>query len=1640
MKVFKLAFLFVFSFFLFGIQSASCQILVTNNAPYNTAEYLIDSLLLGEGVIATNHAFQGDSLQIGFFNGVNSNIGLDSGIVISTGDINEVVPGTFGSLITNDSTNQDLLDLANSVPALIGQDFTVASANDVAILEFDFVPVSSYMSFRYVFASDEYFGFENTQFNDVFGFFISGPNIVGPYSSPVDFPNGSINIATFTSVEGNSLDANLPITISSINNDYNSSFFVSNQDNGTNTVNPFGADGFTIVMTAQAQVVCGQTYHIRLAIADGADTGLSSFVFLDAGSFSSPPITVGNSLGINSSQIFTDCGAPVTLSANVDNPDVFDFLWNTGDTTQSITVPPGYYWVRATDTSGCSIESDSLVVYSQPLPEIELIDSSHYCENSSLLISPTVSDGTPPYNYEWLGYGDDLELEVNQEETYTLVVFDSNGCSDTASIVIDEKLLPELSFSPQDILVCAGTSVSIDVEGAKSYKWSPNISLSSDTGSTVEISALSSITYTVEGTDVYDCVNSIHVPITANESFDLDIATSPVSCQGYTNGSITIIPQNTAVWPLQYSIDGGQSFHNNFTFTNLEYGVYNVVVMDGLGCIVSDTAIVGSSEPEIEVIVSSLNPKCYNDTTGLVWVSAITGGNVDSSYSYKWYNSSTHQLIGTDSVLSVPAAGYYLVVEDDNGCRTTDEADVEQPLALLYDVVKTDISCYGEKDGEITINIYGGGTPPFNLDWINYGNASTSFLSNLEKGSYDLSVTDSNNCVTSLNFEIDEPISPLVLELDSTKINCYGELSGTASVSVSGGTPPYFYQWSSGHVTPLAEQIPSGIHTVVVTDSRGCSALDSVEVVENNQIVSNVSSTPTSCFGTQDGTASINASGGVGSLLYSWSNGTSSTSITSGYGEYYIMIEDELGCKRVDTILINQPRKMNVRLTTEDVSCNGGYDGKLVSSVSGGTPGYTYNWTIDGNPLPYTNPIADILPASTSPYALEVIDDNGCSKTVYAFISNPPKLVLDTSEIIASYCYNIAVGEASVVASGGFLNAESDYSFSWSTGDTGSVLSNQAAGVYTVVVEDDNLCKDSLELEIPFEDNFTLEITSDSTNCNGDNGGAATVISTGGFGPYVYNWNTVNMGIINQNSNSNINTVLNLSSGITSVVVTDVNGCAKTTQVNVGQAEQLIVSIFKESDESCSGEVSSCDGQLRVEAEGGIGSYTFNCLDGSNNLIASGVSADEFLFSSLCADFYQIVVEDEKGCLGVLSGSGLSHPVEIIAGTPVESFINTSSGSITNGILCYGDTAVSLSVLNPSPSYNYDWYVNDQFLASGLSVVLPAGNVRVRAISSPTCYTNSEEVTIYQPSQLSISQEIEEVSCNGGSNGSINVEPSGGFPSYSYTWSNEDSFITISEDLSDLSAGVYSLTLKDANNCERQFELEVREPSALVIDATVQDVSCNGGNDGVATLSINGGVEPYLVDWQGVNPLSLTQGNHEVVVTDSNLCSETIEVEINQSSGIVPSFNINQTPFIATATGGVPPYTFDWLYYGNYQSSGVSYSPELDGEYTLVVKDSKDCENRVMKIYERVDVSEFVKSKVLIYPNPVFDNFTVKVQSDEISSDEYTFNLLDSRGRVLREIVFDGIVQVNRENLAKGVYIIQISSERVSHQQKIIFE
>ena len=1216
---------------------------------------------------------------------------------------------------------------------------------------------------------------------------------------------------------------------------------------------------------------------------------------------------------------------------------------------------------------------------------------------------------------------------------------DSNGCTDNHEIIVIEQPIPNLSFEPQDILVCGGIPVEISVNGANTYQWIPNLYLSSDTGSTVFTTTQSSIVYTVIGTDLIGCSNTLLVPTTATDDFDVQIGINPVSCQGFSDGSITLVPQNTAVSPIQYSVDGGQTFSSEFIYNNLDFGTYEIKVIDGLGCIITDTAIVPSSAPNIEVIAVSSDVPCSGDNLGEISIQSISGGNITTGYSYKWYNSSTNQVVSTDTFANVSAGGYYLVVEDDNGCLGTDEVSVEQPNALSYQIVKNDISCFGESDGSIEVLVNGGATPPYTFDWTNYGNDTSSVLNNLTAGTYNLEISDFNNCVTHISVDINQSDAPLTLQPIASSINCFGASSGSAFVSVSGGSSPYSYNWSSGHVTEIASQLTSGTYVINVTDNKNCVVSDTVVITGNPEIISILSSTPTSCFGSGDGTANLSASGGTGSLTYTWSNGSTAPTITSNFGNYWVKVEDSIGCYVIDTILINQPQKLRVRLKPTDALCFGSADGEITSDVYGGNPSYTFDWTINGNSLGINNSFVDGLPYSTQPYQLSVTDANGCNQLAYAFINHPEKLVLDTSDIVSAYCLNIPSGDASVVASGGFLNTDGSYSFSWNTGDTTSLITDEVAGTYTVVVEDDNACTDTLSLQIPLIETFVLNMTSDSLNCFEDASGFATVVSFGGYGPYTYNWNTP-LGSSQEVSEVNSYTMMNLPAGVSSVVVTDVNGCTKTTQSLVEQPAELTFSIFKNNDESCSGDASSCDGELELFANGGMGMYTVSVIDDSNTLLNSITTSSSTTISDLCSGFYQLTVADERGCVGVSSGSGISSPVEIIAGTPVESAINTSAGSITNSIVCYGDTSATLSVSNSSPSYSYQWYVDGQYIMSGLTATLPAGEISVRAVSlsDTSCYTNSDAVTIYQPSEITVEEEVNSVSCFGFSDGAISIEAFGGNPDYSYSWSTGGSLVGNSTVLSSLSSGTYVLSVTDASNCMRSFDLEITEPTVIEGVATVSDVQCNGESDGSASVTVTGGVAPHYINWGNSDSTALGAGTYTVVLSDANACEVNLSVEVDEPSALQANFSVSSIPFTATASGGTPNYSYEWLYFGNYQSSGTSFTPDLSGEYTLVVTDANDCEKRVTRDYTKVAVEEFSSMDVVIYPNPAREYFTVELLGNS-ADEEYTFKLMDSRARVLRESKFTNSLVIERGDLASGIYFIFIENGTKSVRQKILF-
>ena len=426
--------------FIFSILSVSVfsQVQMGTNPAHNHPSYLIDNVLIGNGVTTTNHSFTGDSSQIGYFTDASGLIGFTEGFVLSSGSVdsignlgadtvwwNYIYDSTWTNII--DSTpmvqgyhlssslmgngDPDLLTIANSVPGLIGQTFSVSSTGDVAILEFDFVPSADTVKFNYVFASEEYLDFVNSSYNDVFAFFISGPGITGPYASPPGFPGGAMNIA-----EVPNSNPSLPITISTVNDTLNSQYY-----NYDTLALASAFNGFTDVFTAQAAVIPCNVYHIKLAIADGTDDSYDSGVFFEAGSFDA---TEPGALNVNTVTTDVSCYGDTTGTAQLCiSGGVAPYTTNWYGVNPN-NLGAGTYNVSVTDAQGSS--GGATYTINEPL---QMILSATFTGSQ---LEGAVSGGTAGYTYDWTLNGVSVSttdvFTPSQNGDYLLTVTDANGC------------------------------------------------------------------------------------------------------------------------------------------------------------------------------------------------------------------------------------------------------------------------------------------------------------------------------------------------------------------------------------------------------------------------------------------------------------------------------------------------------------------------------------------------------------------------------------------------------------------------------------------------------------------------------------------------------------------------------------------------------------------------------------------------------------------------------------------------------------------------------------------------------------------------------------------------------------------------------------------------------------------------------------------------------------------------------------------------------------------------------------------------------------------------------------------------------------------------------------------------------------
>jgi len=970
-----------------------------------------------------------------------------------------------------------------------------------------------------------------------------------------------------------------------------------------------------------------------------------------------------------------------------------------------------------------------------------------------------------------------------------------------------------------------------------------------------------------------------------------------VSCNGGGNGTATVVPTGGSTpYTYSWSPSGG----TNATATGLSVGVYTVTVTDGEGTQITRSATI-TQPAAFNITTSKTDVSCNGGGNGTATVN-VTGGT--PSYTYSWAPSG-----GTNATATGLSAGTYTVtITDANACQATRTFTIAQPTVLSATASKTDVSCFGGSNGTATAHPTGG-TPGYTYSWAPSGGTAAT-ATGLAAGTYTVTITDANACQTTATATVGQPAAALTATASSqTNILCRGAATGSATVAVTGGTGTYTYSWApAGGTAATASSLTAGTYTVTVTDANACQTTQSFTITEpTTDLTASVGTVVNvSCKGDATGQATVNAAGGTGAYTYSWapSGGTAATATGLAAGTYTVTVTDANACTATQTFTISEPA--NALTATagaiNNVSCNGGANGTATVNVTGGTGARTYSWA----PFGGTNATATGLSAGT--YTVTVTDANACTATQNFTISQPTALTASIGSQTNVSCNGGANGTATVSVTGG----TGIYTYSWApSGGTAATATGLAAGTYTVTVTDANVCQATQSFTI--SQPVILSATQSQTDvlCNGSSTGTATVVASGGTGVYTYSWAP---------SGGTAATATGLAVGNYTVTITDANACSINKNFTILQPPTLTATT-SQINATC-----STPGEAGVIPAGGTTPYSYLWSDGQATQTATGLTAGN----------YSVIITDANGCT-------ISKNFTI---TTTNTLVATTSQT---DLLCNGANTGSASVL-PSGAvgpFTYVWAPSGG--TADTATGLAAGNYSVTITAGNGC-SIVKNFTINQPSALTITPSQTNVSCNGGSNGSATATVTGGAGAYTYSWAPSGGTAATA---TGLAAGDYTLTVGDANGCIKMETYTITQPDALIPSITKTDVSCNGGSNGSATVSVTGGTGAYTYLWSpsggtGATASGLTAGNYTVTIKDANLCETTAIVLIEEPTLLTATIEktdvlcnqANNGTATVTATGGTGNYTYLWSPSGGTAATATGLSPNT---YTVQVTDENGC-------------------------------------------------------------------------------------------------
>ena len=1067
--------------------------------------------------------------------------------------------------------------------------------------------------------------------------------------------------------------------------------------------------------------------------------------------------------------------------------------------------------------------------------------------------SLTSIDGTAPIEYFVNGNGPFTDQITGLGAgTQEIIAIDAAGCRDTITFDLASLSTPIGLTTSVDSVQCNGEATGMAEViasggfGMFSYEWN-----TTPVNTTSTATLLSAGTYTVVVTDEAGCTNEAMVVVEEPAELLVTLDTVGISCNAADDGQAMLTGMGGTL-PYTYTWSTGETTP---ILTNLGENPTTGTLTDANGC--SAALTVALTEPALLTLdLLPENLSCFGNASGQI---QAMPENINGTANYSW--SGPNSFNATTGMISDLVAGEYCVtITDNNACEIIDCVTLIEPVAIDLSQSSTPASCFNTPTGSGLVTA-SGGAGDFTYAWNDDNNQVTAEAIDLNPGDYLVTVTDVNNCTATIGVTVENGTS-IGLTFNSTPPLCSDSQDGTAIAMATGGAGSFTYQWDApagNQNTDVAINLIAGTYCVTATDINGCTINDCVEVFPINALeIMEIVSTPASCFGVNDGTAAVNVAGGAGGYMYLWDDENaqfSNPAVSLPAGTYAVTVTDVNGCQTDDVITVVQPDTLVGVLTPTAVACFGDNTGQATSMVTGGTTPYTYSWndgqiTANAANLPMGNAIVTIT------------DANGCTDIQSTEIIQPATPLSITVAQGDTSCFELDASTAIAMAAGG--TPLSGYQYSWDNGGgTAALASDLAATTYTVMVTDNNGCTETASLSIEEYTPLAINLIPVDPSCFGteDGGMAVNIISRGGMlddlTTYTFDWSTGGTGM----------DIQNLAGEMTySITATDSRGCVGDTSLLITSPERISLNVAV-ADPACAGDE---NGTLDiVNVSGGNDNFTYLW---NNNSVDARIE-------DLSAGSYRVTVTDDEGCT-------TDSLFVLTAPDPLSARFDVDPSG------CQGSDIgrISAEISGGTAGYNFDWSNGE---SSTTINELASGTYSLILTDAQGCQL-FDTLFIGQPDPIVAAYDITDPDCNGGRDGRVEINVTGGVGPFEY--SVNDGAFRGSSTLIALEAGTYQVQIQDQSNCILTDSITVTDPPAFTVFAgddlplivgdsiqldptfinNVGTVQLNWSADFEGTLFCEVDTLPCIDPWVQ----TLFSNTYELYGVDENGCEDTDEIEI----------------------------------------------------------------------------------------------------------------------------------------------------------------